>query len=111
MESDKMDENTTAFTSLTSLLEDGRNIVIPIFHDKHTPVGEYKYSLGTGIGSSVSHWFDIQKFIFKSIISLCDDADSVEIPSGVSWSDCRTISKTHYPIANVEDMKMILALD
>lgn len=111
MEFDKMLENTSAFATLTSLIESGKNVVVPIFHDSYAPSGEYKYSLGTGIGSSVSHWIDIQKFIFNCIISLCDKADSVNIPSGVYWPDCRTSSKTHYPITNIEDMKAIVSLD
>ncbi len=111
MESDKMNENITAFNNLTSLLVSGKNVVIPIFHDKGSPAGEYKYSLGTGIGSNVGSWIDIQKFIFKCIIKLSNDAESVDIPSGVYWPDCRSSSKTHYPVANVDDMKAILALD
>ena len=110
MESNKMNENTTAFNYLSTLLADGKDVVIPIFHDKGAPAGEYKYSLGTGIGSNVSNWMDIQRFIFKCIISLCDVADSVEIPDGVYWPDCRTASKTHYPITNAKDIRAIVAL-
>lgn len=109
MESGKMSENDTAFAQLTTLIKNGKNVVIPIFHDHGTPAGVFKYSLGTGIGANVGNWGDIQKYVFKLLIKLSTHASSVEIPSGVYWPDCRNANRLpHYPISNMADIQTIV---
>jgi len=109
MQFTEMSENITVFAELTKLIANDKNIVVPIFHDKNDPPGQYKYSLGTGLGSNVSNWMCIQKFIFNLIIKLSATANDVVIPSGVFWPDCRNADKKpHYPITNVADMITIM---
>lgn len=112
MDFSEMFQNVTVFNELSTHLADGKNIVIPIFHDSNMPIGEYKYSLGTGLGSNVNSWICIQKFIFHSIIKLCGMASDLIIPTGVYWPDCRQKDNPpHYPIKDIADMVSITMID
>ena len=101
--------NATVFNQLTSFLQNGNDIVFPIFHDEGTPVGSFKYSLGTGIGASAFKWGDIQKDIFVLLLQLSKTASSVVIPPGVFWPDCRNKNRLpHYAIKDMADIQAII---
>ncbi len=109
MEIDHMGDNDAVFKDLAQKLQDGKDVVIPIFDDDHATPTTYKYSLGTGLGSDVDKWGDVQKYVFDLIVKLGKNAGSVDIPSGVYWPDCRK-TKPHprQPITSLADIQKIV---
>ncbi len=104
-------DNVAIFADLTTKLSNGNDIVFPIFHDDGTPVGSFKYSLGTGLGSDVFKWGDIQKNIFSLLLQLSKTASAVVIPAGVYWPDCRNNNKLpHYAVKDMSDIQAIIAV-
>jgi hypothetical protein len=102
-------DNDTVFIELTKLVNSGKDVVVPIFHDSNAPSRVYKYSLGTGIGHYVQNWADIQKHIFQLLLQLCKVAESVDFPVGIYWPDFRNDNGLpHYPITSLDDIQSII---
>lgn len=99
-----MPKNDPVFLSLENELSNGNNVVIPSFKGR--------FSLGTGIGASVSNWAEIQKYLLGKIHGLGQKASAATIPPGTFWPDCRTSSdKAHqktYPITKLDDITGIV---
>jgi predicted NAD-dependent protein-ADP-ribosyltransferase YbiA (DUF1768 family) len=107
MEINHMKDNDAVFDDLNDKIKNGQNVVVPIFPDGN----DFKYSLGTGIGSDVPNWGDIQKYVFEKILMLADTAGqtNIEIPTGVYWPDCQqTEPYPRYPITDMGDIKTII---
>lgn len=83
---DTMDYSTTrnpgVFKKLHGLLMTGNDIVVPTFKGC--------YSLGTGIAHQNPGWQKIQLQIMEGLLSLVDNASSMEAPDETFWPDCRT---------------------
>lgn len=109
MEIGHMSDNDQMFKKLTQLIDQGNNIIVPIYDEAKLTPPTFKYSLGTGIGSNVYKWLDIQKHIFKNLINLSTNASSVEIPTGVYWPECSQPEPfPHHDIQSMEDIQSIL---
>lgn len=84
---DTMDFSTSrnpgVFSKLENLLKSGNDIVVPTFKGC--------YSLGTGIAHQNPGWQKIQKQIMEGLISLVENASSLEVPDDTFWPDCRTL--------------------
>lgn len=109
MQFDRVFDNNTVFIRLIMLIRQEKNIIIPIYDEDGIVPPTFKYSLGTGIGSGVPRWLDIQKHLLKHIIDLSEHVSSIEIPDDVYWPDCR--QKQPYPryrIQSIDDIRSIV---
>jgi hypothetical protein len=112
MEFADMADNDAVFDDLNTKIRNGQNVVVPIYaQDKATPCMA-QCSLGTGIGATVPHWSDIQKYIFGKFVELAQTAGTgnLVIPDGTYWPDCRKPEPhPRHMITSVEDMETIIA--
>ena len=104
----QMPNNDAVFIDLQSLAAKGKDVLVPIFHDKAIQSTGYKLSLGTGIGSSQSNWGGIQRYILDKIYTLGLQCGSVKLKSGVYWPDLRQTPVKVYPINALADIKNIV---
>lgn len=112
MDFDLMSENDAVFANLKSLIESGKNVLVPIFNDDKSTPNMYKYSLGTGIGAGTNNWAGIQKYIFEKLLVLAKpntENENCEIPNGVYWPDCQKPEPyPRYNITSTADIKTII---
>ena len=95
-----MPKNDPVFDSLEQEMGNGKNVVIPSYHGR--------LSLGTGIGSTVPNWAEIQEYLLTKIDALGQKAAAVTIPHGTFWPDCRTDPSTDHPINKLADLMDIV---
>jgi len=100
MSTGDLPKNDAVFQALATLMASGKTVQVPSYHEK--------LSLGTGIGSSVTGWADIQKYLLEQIIVLAGTASSVIIPHGTFWPDVRTTPETRHYISSVADLQKIV---
>lgn len=104
-----MSDNVKQFNHIANLIKGGNTIIIPIFNEEKKTPTTYKYSLGTGYGTGVANWIDIQKDILQSIITIGKLASKIDIPDGVYWPDCsKSMPYPHHQIKDLADIQKIV---
>lgn len=104
-----MPKNDAVFSYLSGLAKNSKNsIVIPIYNTSKTGTPEYKFSLGTGIGSGIPNWGDIQKYVLQQIVALSKIC-KVTIPKETYWPDCRQSKPfPRHPMTSISDIQNII---
>lgn len=76
--------NDGVFATLKTELENGKNIVVPVYL-KHGDPHNGSYGLGTGYGLDVTDHVQIHAYVWEKLLELAAAADETSIPS-LMWT-------------------------
>ena len=76
--------NDGVFATLKSELENGKNIVVPVYL-KHGDHNNGCYGLGTGYGLDVTDHIQIHAYVWEKLLDLASVADDTSIPA-LMWT-------------------------